>query len=163
MSESSRKLEMDNAAPLNIGRLSIEIPADCPDRPVFESVVRDELQSRFGDDAGRAALAKSEFDRCMEVPKPFVQNADAASHYQSAQLALSPPAHKWQMFKDGLRARFLEHHPDDGSAQEPEIPGWQPPWEIRIAVRSIARAQEMERPGRDQTDGRSQGGGGRER
>lgn len=136
---------MDNTATLNIGRLSVEIPADCPDRSVFENVTRDQLQWTFGGDPGRAAFAKSEYDRCMEVPEPFVKNADAASHYQSAQLAMSPAGQQWQMFKDSLQARFLDRHPDDGSAQEPAIPGWQPPWEIRMAVRPIAKAQKIER------------------
>jgi hypothetical protein len=112
---------------------------------VFENVVRDELQSTFGGDAGRAAFAKSEFDRCMDVPEPFVQNADATDYYQLAQLAMSPAGQQWQMFKDSLQAHFLDRHPDDGTAQEPAIPGWQPPREIRIAVRPIAKVQKVER------------------
>jgi hypothetical protein len=136
---------MDNTATLNIGRLSVEIPADCPDRSVFENVVRDELQSTFGGDAGRAAFAKSEFDRCMDVPEPFVQNTDATDYYQLAQMAMPPAGQQWQMFKDKLQAHFLDRHPDDGTAQEPAIPGWQPPREIRIAVRPIAKVQKVER------------------
>jgi hypothetical protein len=112
---------------------------------VFENVVRDQLERTFGGDAGRAAFAKSEFDRCMDVPEPFIRNVEAASHYQCAQLAMSPAGQQWQMFKDSLQAHFLDRHPDDGTAQEPAIPGWQPPGEINIAVRQTARAQKAER------------------
>lgn len=136
---------MDNAATLNIGRLAVEIPADCPDRSVFEAVVKDQLQWTFGGDAGRAAFAKSEYDRCMEVPEPFAQNAAAASHYQSAQLAMSPAGQRWQIFKNSLQAHFLERHPDDGTAQDPAIPGWEPRWEFNITVRPPVKMQKVER------------------
>jgi hypothetical protein len=135
---------MDNTATLNIGRLSVKIPADCPDRSVFENVVRDELQSTFGGDAARAAFAKSEFDRCMEVPQRFIGNPDGANEYRRAQLAKSPGGQEWWAFKDGLQDRFCDYRRDDGSIHEPAILGWQP-GEIRIAVRPIAKAQKIER------------------
>jgi hypothetical protein len=113
---------MDNTAPLNIGRLSVEIPADCPDRSVFENVVRYELESKFGGDAGRAAFAKSEFDRCMDVPEPFVRNVDAADHYRDAQLAMSPAGQQWQMFKDSLQAHFLDRHPTMAPPRNRQFP-----------------------------------------
>ena len=135
---------MDNIATLNIGRLSVKIPADCPDRSVFENVVRDELQSTFGGDAARAAFAKSEFDRCMEVPEPFIRNPHAADYYRHAQLEMSPAGQQWHAFKDNLQGRFLDYRRDDGTVHEPAIRGWEP-GEIRIAVRPIAKAQKIER------------------
>lgn len=134
---------MDNSATIHFGRIAIEIPADCPDRSAFETVVRHELQSAFGD-AGRAAFAKTEFDRCMDVREPFSKNLAAASHYQSAQLALSPAGKQWSLFEDQLNGCFRDYA-EDGSAQEPAIPGWKPAGRIRIEVRPIAKKQTIDR------------------
>jgi hypothetical protein len=87
---------------INIGRLSIEIPAGCPDWSVFESVVREEFEYWFGNASARAAYCKSEYDRCQQVPPEFAVNRTAASRYRSAQMVLSPAAEKWQPANAGL-------------------------------------------------------------
>jgi hypothetical protein len=137
---------------INIGRLAIEIPADCPNRSVFESVVREEFEDCFGNDSARAAYCKSEYDRCQQVPPEFAVNRTAASRYQSAQMALSPAAEKWRRFVSATEDHFSDQA-DDGDFQEPAIPGWslsQLKATLRERRQAPRRLEERRKVDRDQ-------------
>ena len=81
---------MIDQASFKAGRLTFDIPAGCPNKAMFEGVVRKELNEHFGNDTNRAAFCKGEYDRCRDVPPDFRQNIEAQRHYQKAQMALSP-------------------------------------------------------------------------
>src|ERR1700677_3010967 len=116
------------------GSLTFEVPADCPDKTIFESVVREELKEHFGKDTNRAAFCKGEYDGCQQVPAPFQQNRKAEGHYQEAQMALSPGAQQWDRFDSAVFARFLDTA-DDGDAQSQPIPGWYMSGSMKVTVR----------------------------
>src|SRR6476659_6900641 len=88
----------DRSGCFRAGPLTINIPAHCPDKAVFESVVRQELNEHFGNDPYRAAFCKGEYDRCRKVPAAFRENLEAQRYYQKAQMALSPGAQQWDRF-----------------------------------------------------------------
>jgi hypothetical protein len=125
------------------GPLAFEVPADCPDKAVFESVVREELKDHFGNDASRAAFCKAEYDRCADVPATFRQNREAQRHYQKAQMALSPGAQQWDRFDDAVFARFLDTA-DDGDKQIPPIPEWCMNGSIKATVRNRSHRRGAE-------------------
>jgi hypothetical protein len=125
---------MTDQASFKVGPLTFDIPARCPDKAVFESVVREELKDHFGNDTNRAAFCKGEYDRCTDVPAAFRQNREAQRHYQKAQMALSPGAHQWDRFDDVVFGRFLDTT-DDGDEQTPPIPGWYMEGSLSVTVR----------------------------
>jgi hypothetical protein len=139
---------MTDQASFNAGPLTFDIPARCPDKAVFESVVREELKDHFGNDTNRAAFCKREYDRCTDVPAAFRQNREAQHHYQRAQMALSPSAQQWDRFDDAVFARFLDTA-DDGDEQTPAIPGWCMEGSLKVSVRDRSRHR-----GAEQSDGR---------
>jgi hypothetical protein len=134
---------MTDQASFKAGPLTFDIPARCPDKAVFESVVREELRDHFGKDTNRAAFCKGEYDRCMEVPAAFRQNREAERHYQKAQMALSPGAQQWDRFDDAVFARFLDTA-DDGDEQIQPIPGWCMDGSIKVTVRDRSRHKSTE-------------------
>ena len=101
---------MIDQASFKAGRLTFDIPARCPNKAMFESVVREELKEHFGNNTNRAAFCKGEYDRCRDVPPDFRQNIEAQRHYQKAQMALSPGAQQWDRFADAVFNRFLGTH-----------------------------------------------------
>ena len=133
------------------GPLSFDMPARCPDKAVFESVVREELKDHFGNDTNRAAVCKREYDRCRNVPPGFQQNSVAERHYQKAQMAISPGAQQWDRFDDAVFARFLDTA-DDGDEQIQPIPGWCMDGSIKVTVRDRSHrrgAEQGKDSGRD--------------
>jgi hypothetical protein len=140
---------MIDQASFKAGRLTFDIPARCPNKAIFESVVREELKEHFCNDTDRAAFCKGEYDRCREVPATFSQNREAQRHYQKAQMALSPGAQQWDRFGDAVFNRFLGTT-DDGDEQKPPIPGWylEEPLSITVRDRSRHKATEQSK-GRD--------------
>jgi hypothetical protein len=137
---------MTHQASFDAGPLTFDIPARCPDKAVFESVVREELKDHFGNDTNRAAFCKGEYDRCREVPAEFRQNREAQRHYQKAQMALSPGAQQWDRFDDAVFARFLDNT-DDGDEQTPPIPGWYMDGSLQATVRDRSRQRGTEQSG----------------
>ena len=133
------------------GRLTFDIPGRCPNKAMFESVVREELKEHFGNNTNRAAFCKGEYDRCRDVPPDFRQNIEAQRHYQKAQMALSPGAQQWDRFGDAVFNRFLGTT-DDSDEQMPPIPGWylEEPLSINVRDRSRHKATEQSKDrGRD--------------
>jgi hypothetical protein len=144
-------IAMTDQGSFKAGPLTFDIPAHCPDKAVFESVVREELKDHFGNDACRAAFCKGEYDRCAKVPAAFRENPEAQRHYQKAQMALSPGAQQWDRFDDAVFARFLDTA-DDGDEQIQPIPGWCMDGSIKVTVRDRSRhrgAEQGEDRGRD--------------
>jgi hypothetical protein len=142
---------MTDQASFRAGPLTFAIPAHCPDKAAFESVVREELKDHFGNDTNRAAFCKGEHDRCMDVPAAFRQNRQAQDHYEKAQMALSPAAQKWDRFDSAVFARFLDTA-DDGDEQTPPIPGWCMDGSLSVTVRNRSRhkgTEQGEDRGRD--------------
>jgi hypothetical protein len=140
---------MTDQASFNVGPLTFDIPARCPDKAVFESVVREELEDHFGNDTNRAAFCKGEYDRCKDVPAAFRQNREARRHYQKAQMALSPGAQQWDRFDDAVFSRFLDST-DHGDEQTPPIPGWCMEGSLKATVRDRSRHSGAEQSkGRD--------------
>jgi hypothetical protein len=135
---------MTDQASFNAGPLTFDIPAHCPDKAAFESVVRKELQDHFGNDTNRAAFCRGEYDRCGEVPAAFRQNPEAQRHYQKAQMALWPGAQQWDRFDDAVFARFLDNT-DDGDEQTPPIPGWCMDGSLDATIRDRPRHRGAER------------------
>jgi hypothetical protein len=133
----------DRSGRFRAGPLTINIPARCPDKAVFESVVREELNDHFGNDTYRAAFCKAEYDRCGKVPAAFRQNPEAQRHYQKAQMALSPDAQQWDRFDDAVFARFLDNT-DDGDEQTPPIPGWCMDGSLQATVRDRSHRRGAE-------------------
>jgi hypothetical protein len=134
---------MTDQASFEAGPLTFDIPARCPDKAGFESVVREELKDHFGNDTNRAAFCKGEYDRCTDVPAAFRQNREAQRHYQKAQMALSPGAQEWDRFDDAVFARFLDTT-DDGDEQTPPIPGWCMEGSLKATVRDRSRHKSTE-------------------
>jgi hypothetical protein len=137
---------MTDQATFDAGLLTFDIPARCPDKAVFESVVREELKDHFGNDTNRAAFCKGEYDRCREVPAEFRQNCEAQRHYQKAQMALSPGAQQWDRFDDAVFSRFLDST-DHGDEQTPPIPGWYMEGSLKASVRDRSRQRGTEQSG----------------
>src|SRR5271169_6601655 len=135
---------MIELASFKAGRLTFDIPARCPNKAMFESVVREELKEHFGNNTNRAAFCKGEYDRCRDVPADFRQNIEAQRHYQKALMALSPGAQQWDRFGDAVFNRFLGTT-DDGDEQTPPIPGWylEEPLSITVRYRSRHRGAEQ--------------------
>jgi hypothetical protein len=134
---------MTGQASFRAGPLTFVIPARCPDKAVFESVVREELKDHFGKDTNRAAFCKGEYDRCMDVPASFRQNREAQRHYEKAQMALSPGAQQWDRFDSAVFARFLDTT-DHGDEQTPPIPGWCLEGSLNVSVRDRPRQKSTE-------------------
>jgi hypothetical protein len=143
---------MTDQASFDAGPLSFAIPARCPDKAVFESVVREELKDHFGNDTNRAAFCKGEYDRCMKVPSTFQQNREAQHYYEKAQMALSPGARQWDRFDNAVFSRFLDTA-DDGDEQTPPIPGWCMDGSLSVTVRDRARHKSTEQ-GKDRARNR---------
>jgi hypothetical protein len=142
---------MIDQASFKAGRLTFDIPARCPNKAMFESVVREELKEHFGNNTNRAAFCKGEYDRCRDVPPDFRQNIEAQRHYQKAQMALSPGAQQWDRFGDAVFNRFLGAT-DDGDEQTPPIAGWYMEGPLSITVRDRSRhrgAEQGKDRGRD--------------
>jgi hypothetical protein len=135
---------MTDQASFDAGRLTFEIPEHCPDKAVFESVVREELKDHFGNDTGRAAFCKGEYDRCCDVPAAFRRNPKAEHHYQEAQMALSPGAQQWDRFDDAVFNRFLDTT-DHGDEQTRPIPHWCMEGSLKVTVRDRSHQKSAER------------------
>ena len=134
---------MTDQGSFKAGPLTFDIPAHCPDKAVFESVVREELQNHFGNDTKRAAFCKGEYDRCREVPDEFKQNKEAQRHYQKAQMALSPGGQQWDRFDDAVYGRFLDYT-HDGYEQTPSIPFWRMEGSLKVTVRDRSHQKSTE-------------------
>lgn len=98
------------------GRISIELPADCPDKEAYRAVVKDELGESFGADKHRAEFCKAEYDRCKDV-------ATSRDNGVSTQVAKSPGARAWQSFMD----RVCDRVSAEDRYEPPAIPGWPVP------------------------------------
>jgi hypothetical protein len=134
----------DRSGCFRTGPLTINIPAHCPDKAMFESVVREELNEHFDNDPYRAAFCKGEYDRCRKVPAAFRENLEAQRYYQKAQMALSPGAQQWDRFDDAVFGRFLDNT-EDGGEQTPAIPGWYMEEPLSVTVRDRSRHEGTER------------------
>jgi hypothetical protein len=128
-------MQMTDQATFDAGPLTFDIPARCPDKAEFESVVREELQNHFGNDTKRAAFCKGEYDRCREAPDEFKQNKEAQHHYQKAQMALSPGAKQWDRFDDAVYNRFVDYWP---------IPLWRMEGSLKVTVRHRSHQKSTE-------------------
>jgi hypothetical protein len=96
----------------DLGPLTFDIPADCPDKAVFRKVVVEEFQWVFALDMQRAAFSKLEYDRRRET--------------LSSSRCFFPPlaVRRWARFEQSVVDRFSDYRLDDGKSQTSAIPGW---------------------------------------
>ena len=115
---------------LDLGKISIAIPQDCPDAARFKKIVTHAFNQNFAS-ADFAERCQAAFQQSLIVPQPFAAVAEASYHYRRALLALSPDAQAWGAFEDDVNRAFADFE-DDGETKDPAIPGWMPDW-IKLA------------------------------
>lgn len=120
--------------PLQFGRLTVHMPADCPDRPAFERVCRDQLQQHFDGDTGRAARAHAAYAKAQIVPEKFKVHPAAVNAVRREQVERSPEASGWERFTEEFSHPFHDTDAYEGRRQDQAIPGWEPDDAILITV-----------------------------